>query len=108
MANLHTHTSRYPDDRASFAAVFEYDYGFVDERDAETTLVCTLDPVGAYALRRNARALEPTFGPGMRRLASRLRLHPPEAGRVLTDDFGSSAVGAQRHNESCRPICAGE
>lgn len=108
VANLHTHTSRYLDDRATFNAVFEHDYGFVDERDAETTLVCTRAPVSLYRMRANARALATDFGVGMERLASRLMLHPPRRGRVLEDDFSSSAEGARRHNASCAPRCAGE
>ena len=108
VANLHTHTSRYPDDRATFGAVFEHDYAFVDGREAETTLVCTREPVGTYAMRKNAALLAPTFGPGMQRLASRLRLHPPPGGAVLEDDFSDATVGARRHNDSCRPRCAGE
>ena len=108
VANLHTHTSRYPDDRATFGAVFEHDYAFVDGREAETTLVCTRQPVGAYTMRENAAALAPTFGHGMERLASRLLLHPPSGGAVLEDDFSASAIGARRHNDSCRPTCFGE
>ncbi|MCR9163616.1 MAG: spermidine synthase [Nannocystaceae bacterium] len=108
VANLHTHTSRYLDDRATFAAVFEHDYGFVDERDAETTLVCTAAPVSPYRMRANARALAPAFGRGMERLASRLVLQRPTGGRVLEDDFVDAAAGARRHNASCAPRCAGE
>ncbi len=108
VANLHTHTSRYVDDRATFAEVFAYDYAFADERDAETTLVCTQHPVSTYAMRRNGLALDETFGPGMAHLASRLQLHPVRGGRVLEDDFATSAAGARRHNESCKPRCAGE
>lgn len=108
VANLHTHTSRYPDDRATFAAAFEHDYAFVDERDAETTLVCTRDPVGLYQLRKNALIADQTFGPGMHRLGSRLQVHPVRGGSVLKDDFSSSAAGAKRHNDSCRPRCQGD
>ena len=108
VANLHTHSARYLDDRATFAAAFEHDYAFVDGRDAETTLVCTREPVGSYALRRNGARLEATFGPGMERLAARVRLHPARGGTVLEDDFSDSAVGARRHNASCQPTCAGE
>ncbi len=108
VANLHTHTSRYLDDRATFANVFEHDYAFVDERDAETTLVCTQTPVGLYRMRANAVSLAPTFGGGMERLSSRLMLHGPRRGRVLEDDFSDSAEGARHHNASCAPRCAGE
>lgn len=108
VANLHTHTSRYLDDRATFASVFEHDYGFVDERDAETTLVCTQAPVSLYRMRTHAASLAPTFGSGMERLASRLMLHGPRGGRVLEDDFNDSAEGARHHNASCAPRCAGE
>lgn len=107
VANLHTHTSRYLDDRATFAEAFPHDYGFVDERDAETTLVCTQAPVSLYRMRANAASLAPTFGPGMERLASRLRLRRPSGGRVLEDDFSDSAAGARHHNASCAPRCAG-
>ncbi len=108
VANLHTHTSRYADDRATFANVFEHDYAFSDERDAETTLVCTRKAVSPYDMRRNGDTLEDAFGPGMRRLASRLQLHSVRGGTVLQDDFSSSAAGARRHNESCKSHCAGE
>ncbi len=108
VANLHTHSSRYPDDRATFAAAFEYNYAFVDERDAETTLVCTRDPVGLYQLRENAVVADRTFGPGLQRLGARLQVHATRGGHLLVDDFGSSAAGAKRHNESCRPRCQGD
>jgi spermidine synthase len=108
VANLHTHSRRYLDDRATFADVFAHDYAFVDGREAETTLVCTREAVGLYTMRRNADALEPVFGPGMRRLASRWRARPALGGQVLRDDFTDAAAGAKRHNDSCRPHCAGE
>lgn len=108
VANLHTHTSRYADDRATFGAAFEHDYAFADERDAETTLVCTRDPVGLYQLRRNAVLADRTFGPGMQRLGAGLQVHTVQGGRVLEDDFASTASGAKRHNESCRPRCQGD
>lgn len=108
VANLHTHTSRYADDRATFGAAFEHDYAFADERDAETTLVCTRDPVGLYQLRRNAVLADRRFGPGMQRLGAGLQVHSVRGGRVLEDDFASTAAGAKRHNESCRPRCQGD
>ncbi|MGH1341267.1 MAG: spermidine synthase [Nannocystales bacterium] len=108
VANLHTHASRYLDDRATFGAVFEHEYGFIDEREAETTLVCTREPVGMYQLRKNAVAADQTFGPGMQRLGSHLQMHTVRGGQVLQDDFGDSATGAKRHNESCRPRCKGD
>ncbi len=108
VANLHTHTSRYADDRATFGAAFEHDYAFRGERDAETTLVCTREPVGLYQLRTHAIAAERSFGPGMQRLGARLKLHEVRGGHVLEDDFANSAAGAKRHNESCRPRCQGD
>jgi len=108
VANLHTHTSRYLDDRATFGAAFEHEYGFVDERDAETTLVCTREPVGLYQLRHNAIVADRTFGPGLQRLGAHLQVHAVRGGQVLEDDFGNSAAGAKRHNDSCRPRCQGD
>lgn len=108
VANLHTHTSRYADDRATFGAAFEHEYAFVDERKAETTLVCTGDPVGLYQVRRNGVAADRTFGPGMQRLAARLQVHSVRGGHVLEDDFSNSAAGAKRHNDSCSPRCQGD
>ncbi len=112
VANLHNRADRYADDRATFAAVFAHDYGFVSEREYETTLVCSADeaPVSVYAIRRNAASLRETFGPHLPRLAARLHLRPDVAlGTVLEDDFAaddtSRADGVKRHNESCRPTC---
>ncbi len=108
VANLHNRSPRYPHDRATFAAVFAHDYGFVSQREYETTLVCTADaaPVGVYAMRHNARALQADFDVDLLHLASRLHLRPPAAlGRVLEDDFASTADGVRRHNESCKPRC---
>ena len=70
--------------------------------------MCTRDPVGLYQLRKNAIVADRVFGPGMQRLGAHLQVHTPRGGHVLNDDFGNSAAGAKRHNESCRPRCQGD
>ncbi|MEM6291703.1 MAG: fused MFS/spermidine synthase [Myxococcota bacterium] len=113
VANLHNRAARYADDRTTFASVFAHDYGFVSEREYETTLVCTADaaPVSVYTMRRNAAALRDRFGAHLPRLASALHLRADVApGTVLQDDFAAedAARGVRRHNESCRPTCDGD
>lgn len=107
VANLHNNATRYANDRATFASVFEHDYGFVSDREYETTLVCGQQAVSVYAMRKHAALLAPRFGDDLTHLASRLHLRPDASlGQVQHDDFNSTEIGVRAHNDSCKPRCA--
>lgn len=112
VANLHNMTRMYPYDRTTLANAFPQQYAFVSEAGNQTTFVASAAPerVGAYAIRRNAQAVQERFDFDVLGLASRHYLHADwdEGLRILEDDFkGEELVGAAaRHNITCIRGCA--
>ena len=107
VANLHNATPMYPHDRVTFEAVFPTGYAFLAESSRQTTYVASASaqPLGAYELRANARAVRDRFDFDVLGLAARWYLgrdYDPEAA-VLRDDFpeGATPKGAERHNVRC-------
>lgn len=107
VANLHNATPMYPHDRVTFEAVFSTGYAFLAESSRQTTYVASASaqPLGAYELRANARAVRDRFDFDVLGLAARWYLgrdYDPEAA-VLRDDFpeGATPKGAERHNVRC-------
>jgi len=110
VANLHNVTKMYPHDRETMAAVFPSRYSFVSEGGNQTTLVASADPqrVGPYAVRANARAVQPQFDFDLLGLAARLYLRRDwEPADVLHDDFNKEDLktATERHNETCVKGC---
>lgn len=107
VANLHKHTAMYPHDRNTFAAAFPGGYAFRSESGRQCTYVATAsgEPLGAYALRANARAAAPLFDFDVMGLAARWYLERDwdASAAILTDDFpeGATPKGADRHNSQC-------
>ncbi len=115
LANLHSRSRRYPDDRATFAAVFPQIYLFHSATALEASLVASNAPrrLGDAELSANAERLRAEYGLDTAELLARLEPAsnpPPAGGRVLEDDFEADAreAGIDRHNESCTPRCAGD
>ncbi|MCB9752572.1 MAG: fused MFS/spermidine synthase [Myxococcales bacterium] len=114
IANLHSRSARYPDDRATFAAVFPQIYVFHSATDLEASLVATRAErrLTDVELSANADTLLADYGLHTRGLLARLEAEGrgPTDGRVLEDDFApeASEAGIDRHNDSCRPRCAGD
>ncbi|MCB9706002.1 MAG: fused MFS/spermidine synthase [Myxococcales bacterium] len=111
VANLHNATKMYPHDRNTLAAVFPQRYAFVSESGNQTTFVASRDPQrsGAYALRRNARAIADRFDFDLLGLAARhyLRTDWELEAEVLHDDFKPADLEAatKRHNKTCLRGC---
>ena len=112
VANLHNLTRMYPYDRTTLAAAFPQQYAFVSEAGNQTTFVASASDarVGTYAIRRNARVVQPYFDFDVLGLAARHYLHADwdEGLRVLEDDFENSELegAAARHNTTCIRGCA--
>lgn len=112
VANLHNQTRMYPVDRETLRQVFPHQYPFVSERGNQTTFVASksADRIGAYALRDNARAMQPHFDFDLLALAARMyyRRDWSTEAEVLHDDFDPDQLeqGAKRHNETCVRNCA--
>ena len=107
VANLHKHTDIYPHDRNTFAEAFPGGYAFRSESGRQCTYVATAsaEPVGAYAMRANARRADPLFDFDIMGLAARWYLERDwDAGSaVLRDDLpdGDTPRGADRHDSRC-------
>lgn len=107
VANLHKHTDMYPHDRNTFAKAFPGGYAFRSESGRQCTYVATASgaPVGAYAMRANARVADPLFDFDIMGLAARFYLERDwdAQAAVLSDDFpeGATPKGADRHNSRC-------
>ncbi len=112
VANLHQTTKMYDSDRNTFAEVFPTGYAFRAESSRQIAYVAarSTEPVGAYALRENARKLQAHFDFDLLGLASRWSLSTDwdRAAPILRDDFppGETSRAAERHNERCTgPNC---
>jgi spermidine synthase len=111
VANLHNATRMYPHDRQTLAAVFPQRYSFVSEGGHQTTFVASAAAtrVGAYAIRRGARAVQSKFDVDMAGLAARyyLRTDWETDFKVLHDDFPPEHLesAVERHNETCIKNC---
>lgn len=111
IANLHNMTRNYPHDRRTLREAFPQRYTFVSETGNQTTFVGSADPrrVGAYAMRRNAAAVQSSFDFDLSSLAARyyLRRDWESDGEVLRDDFPPAELerGTERHNETCIRDC---
>jgi spermidine synthase len=107
VANLHSRTGMYKHDRNTFAHVFPTGYAFRSENGLQSTYVASNDAtqLGAYALRANARAVQPSFDFDMQGLAARWYLETDwdTSAAILRDDFpaGKTPQGAERHNTPC-------
>lgn len=113
VANLHSKTAMYKHDRNTFAEVFPNDYAFASESGRQASFVASAspEPVGAYAMREHARALQDRFDFDLRGLAARWYLEADwdRSAEVLHDDFPPDKIpqGAERHNTRCdAPDCA--
>jgi spermidine synthase len=112
VANLHNLTRMYPYDRTTLEVAFPQQYAFVSEAGNQTTFVASASEkrVGAYAIRRHARAVQGKFDFDVLGLAARHYLHADwdEGLRVLKDDFASEELegAAARHNTTCIRGCA--
>lgn len=107
VANLHSRTEMYKHDRNTFAEVFPHRHAFYSESHRQAAFVAGVGPtpVGAYAMRANARALQSHFDFDLLGLASRVYLETDwdRTAPVLHDDFppGETPDGAERHNDRC-------
>jgi spermidine synthase len=110
VANLHNATRAYPQNRETAAAVYPTCYGFLSEAGNQTTLVAATGPrLGAYAIRDNARRVQPRFDVDMLGLAARYYLRRDwEPAAVQRDDFPAADLpaAAERHNGSCLRGCS--